>query len=198
MRLLLTTCCLLLSACATQLEDYAQPQHSIMAPFAEKFVLAEYFSGRTYAWGMLKDHKGFVSRRFCVVIDGDFKRDMSSQTAVSGTLFEKFYWDDGEEQTRTWEIKRLPNGEYQGSAGDVEGLAWGDSEGFALRWQYTLQVPVKGSVYNFKVDDWMYQMDKQRLFNQSTLSKFGLDLAEIHLFFDKSPTSDVCQPVAEA
>ena len=94
MRLLILPLFLLFSACATQLEDYSINSNAEHPLFEQEFDLPSYFSGRTYAWGMLKDRKGFVSRRFCVVIDGEFKRDMSSQQAVSGTLFEKFYWDE--------------------------------------------------------------------------------------------------------
>jgi hypothetical protein len=34
-------------------------------------------------------------------------------------------------------------------------------------------------------DDWMWQMDEFSMMNRSTMSKFGIDLGEVTLFFRK-------------
>ena len=55
----------------------------------------------------------------------------------------------------------------------------------ALRWSYTLRLPVDGSVYEVQFDDWMYLMDQRVLLNKAVMSKFGIRLGEVTLAFSK-------------
>ena len=65
------------------------------------------------------------------------------------------------------------------------GKATGEASGNALRWNYVLALPVDGTTYHVDMDDWMYLIDAKTLGNQTKLSKFGLKLAEITIFFRK-------------
>jgi len=67
----------------------------------------------------------------------------------------------------------------------VVGQASGRTEGFALFWDYTLRLPVDGQVYEVRFDDWMYQLDERTLLNRSVMSKWGVKLGEVTLFFRK-------------
>jgi hypothetical protein len=42
------------------------------------------------------------------------------------------------------------------------------------------------------MDDWMYQIDDYRVMNKTTISKFGIDVAEVTLFFDKETPYQTC------
>ena len=79
----------------------------------------------------------------------------------------------------------LGNGNYKGMAADVIGEARGEVRGNALRWTYTLRLPVDGTTYDVQFDDWMYLMDQRVMLNKARMSKFGFDLGEVTLSFYK-------------
>ena len=138
--------------------------------------LKTYFHGTVDAWGYFQDRSGKVVRRFQVAIQCRWEGEV-------GTLDEHFTYSDGTTSRRVWTITRLDAHRYRGVADDVVGEARGEAYGNALRWQYTLQLPVDGKVYEVHLDDWMYLMDEQVMLNYSTMSKFGFRLGEVVLSF---------------
>jgi hypothetical protein len=44
---------------------------------------------------------------------------------------------------------------------------------------------VDGTTYHVDMDDWMYLVDDRTLGNRTVLTKFGLKMAEITIFFRK-------------
>lgn len=138
--------------------------------------LAQYFQGQTKGWGMVQDWKGEVTRRFVVTIEGRFEGDQ-------GVLDESFVWSDGEKQKRIWRLKRLGPGLWSGAADDVVGQAKGEIRGNALRWQYTLAVPVDGRSIELQFDDWMHLIDNEVMINKATMTKFGIPVGQVTLAF---------------
>ena len=177
-RISLASILLLLTSCSADISDYKNT--------GPKFDIKTYFSGEFIAWGMVQDYTAQVTRRFCVELNGTWKNNQ-------GKLEEVFYFHDGEVSYRTWLLTKLPFDKYTGIAEDVVGLAKGKQTGHAFRWQYQLLVPINGNSYTFDMDDWMYQLDENRVMNKTTMSKVGLDVAEITLFFDKSLTKKNCR-----
>ena len=172
-RLLLTTLTALsLAGCASAPvpEDYA----------AEKPVLdlKTYFNGPMTAHGLFTDRAGKVQRRFVVQLVGRWQGDV-------GTLEEDFIYSDGKTERRVWTITSLGNGRYKGTAADVIGEAAGEARGNALRWSYTLRLPVDGTTYDVQFDDWMYLMDGKVMLNKARMSKFGFHLGDVTLSFYK-------------
>ena len=163
--------CTLLAACSqVEVEDYRDQQ--------PRLDLRQYFSGQTEAWGMFQDRSGKVIKRFHVLIDG----------RVEGSkliLDEQFTYSDGTTQQRIWTLHEISPGQWRGTAADVVGEAIGEVAGNALRWRYDLLLPVDDSVYQVYFDDWMYLMDEQTLVNRSFMSKFGVELGQVTLFFRK-------------
>lgn len=157
------------SACATHLDEYKK--------VTPELDLRQFFSGHLEAYGIVQDYKGKVSRRFRADILGQWQGE-------NGVLDELFYFADGEEQHRCWQLQRMGK-RYQGMAGDVVGLAEGEVSGNALNWQYTLAVPVNGKNWNIKLNDWMFLVDEQNLINRATMHKFGLQVGEITLYIRK-------------
>lgn len=160
-----------LSACAgPQVLDYA----------AEKPVLdlRTYFNGMVDAWGVFTDRSGRVVKRFKVVMDCRWQGD-------EGVLDEAFTYSDATQQRRIWRLKALPQGRYEGRADDVIGLAEGEVKGNAFRWQYTLALPVDGTVWQVQFDDWMYLMDDQVMLNKAVMRKWGVTLGEVTLSFKR-------------
>ena len=159
-----------LGGCATLTpQDYAQE--------TPKLDLARYFNGTVDGGGMVQDRSGKVLRRMYVVLDCKWNGN-------EGVLDESFQWSDGKTEKRVWKIRK-DGDRYIGTAGDVVGEARGEASGNALRWSYVLALPVGDSVYNMDMDDWMWMIDEKTMANRTTMSKLGVRVAEISIFFRK-------------
>lgn len=160
----------LVSGCSTLTpQDYARE--------TPKLDLATYFNGKVDGWGTVQDRSGKVLRRMTVEIDCKWNGN-------EGVLDETFQWSDGKTEKRVWKIRKVGD-RYIGTAGDVVGEAIGEAAGNALRWNYVLALPVDGSVYNMDMDDWMWLIDEKTMANRTTMSKLGVRVAEISIFFRK-------------
>ncbi|MFP3517661.1 DUF3833 domain-containing protein [Pseudomonas sp. SIMBA_077] len=145
-----------------------------------KFEVRQFFEGRTEAWGMFQKRSGEVVKRFHVQIIGTSEGDKL-------ILDESFTYSDGTRQKRVWTLTPTGPDQWRGTAGDVVGEAVGEVAGNTLRWKYVLNLPVDGKEYEVHLDDWMYLMDKDTLINRSYMSKFGVEVGQITLFFRKQP-----------
>ena len=164
---------LTLGACSTMKpEDYANS-----SPTLDLFA---YFEGETRAWGMFQDRFGQVKRRFTVDITGVIEGDRL-------TLDESFLYDDGETQRRVWVIDRVDEHHFVGRADDVVGEAEGKSYGNALQWHYRLLLQVGERHWRVSFNDWMFLLDEKVLINRAKVSKYGLTIGEVTLFFKKNP-----------
>src|SRR6476469_677259 len=123
----------LLGACATPVE----PAH--YADQTPRLDLRSYFNGTLDAHGMFQDRAGTVIKRFDVVMRCKWEGDV-------GTLDEDFAYADGTKQKRIWTLRKTGANTYVGTAADVVGQAEGILAGDALRWRYTLALPVDGKV----------------------------------------------------
>lgn len=140
--------------------------------------LQDYFTGPIDAWGVVQNRKGEVVRQFDIRLVGSWEGD-------TGTLKEDFYYYDGEEQQRTWTIRKTGKNRYEGSAGDIIGVATGETTGNAMRWSYVMDLPVGDTTYKITFDDWMFLMNDGVLINRSYLKKFGIKVAELTIFMKK-------------
>lgn len=140
--------------------------------------IKEYFNGPLKAWGIIQDWRGRVIKQFDIKMIGTWDGDI-------GTLQEQFYYYDGKTQDRAWTIKKLGNGNYQGTASDVNGVATGKEMGSAAQWSYMMDLEVDKRVFRIKFDDWMWMMNDGVLINRSYLKKFGITVAELTIFMKK-------------
>ena len=143
-----------------------------------KADIKDYFNGPVKAWGIVQDWRGHVVRRFDVDMVGEWKGE-------TGTLKEKFHYYDGKTQERVWTIKKLADGSYEGTAGDILGIATGQAEGSAVNWHYVMDLPVDNTTYRIRFDDWMWVMNDGVMINRSYLKKFGVTVSELTIFMKK-------------
>ena len=163
--------CLALASCSgVDVGSYSQEKPTL--------ELREFFEGRVEAWGIFQKRSGEVAKRFHVLINGHSEGDKL-------ILDESFSYSDGTKQKRVWTLTPDGPGQWRGTAGDVVGEARGETAGNALRWRYVLHLPVDGKEYDVELDDWMYLMDDKTLINRSYMSKFGVEVGQITLFFRK-------------
>jgi hypothetical protein len=169
---------LLLAAGAAAVAGCAAPDVADYAAEQPQLDLRSYFNGRVDGWGLFTDRGGRVVKRFTVVIDCSWQGD-------EGVLDEDFTYSDGTKQRRVWRVRKLPDGRYTGRADDVVGEATGQARGNALRWNYTLALPVDGRTWHVQMDDWMFLMNERVLLNRTAMSKFGIHLGDVTLSFSK-------------
>ena len=156
------------------IEDFADTQ--------PRFVLEQYFAGKSRAWGIFQDRFGNLRRSFVVDIDGQWDGERL-------TLVEDFQYDDGTTERRTWRIRKLDQHTYEGSADGVVGTARGVSYGNALNWRYDFDLAVGDRTWRVHFDDWMFLQDDEVMINRATVSKWGFEIGEATIFFRRL-TSD--------
>ena len=143
-----------------------------------RLIIEDYLSGNVKAWGILQNRSGKVTRQFSADLNGKWDGKQL-------ILDEKFNWSDGEVQKRQWKINKINEHNYEGTAGDVIGIAKGYSYGPAFKFEYVLLVPVKGKEMKITFDDWIFMQDKRVAINRATMTKFGIKVAELTVMFVK-------------
>ena len=143
-----------------------------------RLIIEEYLSGNVKAWGILQNRSGKVTRQFSADLNGKWDGNQL-------ILDERFNWSDGEVQTRQWKISKIDEHNYEGTAGDVVGLAKGYSYGPAFKFEYVLLVPIKGKEIKITFDDWIFKQDERVAINRASMTKFGIKVAELTVMFVK-------------
>jgi hypothetical protein len=161
-----------LSAC-TQLPISAYSKNT------PQLIPQEFFNGHLTAHGVVKNRSGEVTRYFNATINAYWKDK-------TGTLEEKFIFNDGEVQYRTWTLSPTAKDSFTATAGDVVGTGNGIFSGNAMNLHYVLAVKHNNSTLNLGVDDWMWLVNPNTVLNESTLTKFGFTLGSIQLTILKS------------
>ncbi len=154
--------------------------HSIRSYTDEqpKINLREFFNGNIYALGIVQNRSGKVIKRFKVDIKAFWKGN-------KGYLDEKFVYSDGKTESRVWELMEISQTVYEGRANDVIGIANGETAGNAFFFEYNLDLPVDDTSYKVNFEDWMFLLDKNTLLARSYMSKWGFNLGEVTIVFNK-------------
>jgi hypothetical protein len=142
--------------------------------------IEDYFVGNTKAHGVFQDRFGKVRRTFVVDIKGDWNKKTNTLNLV-----EDFIYNDGETEQRVWTIVKANDGSYKGTAKNVVGDAIGVANGNAFNFKYTFDLAVEDSVWRVKFDDWMYLLDDKTLFNKATITRYGIRLGDVYIYFTK-------------
>ncbi len=166
------------TAIASNLAGCASPTVADYAAEKPTLNLRTYFNGMVDAWGIFTDRNGKVVKRFTVEMKCNW-RDQQ------GVLDEDFVYSDGTREKRVWTLTDHGNGVFTGTAGDVVGVAEGQTQGNAFNWRYTLALPVDGTVLHVQMDDWMYLMNDRVMLNKARMTKLGIHLGDVTLSFTR-------------
>ena len=171
--LLVTMAAVLLTGCAgPSLEDYQGR--------SPELVPENFFQGELSARGVVKDISGEVIRTF----DADITASWDENGV--GTLDEVFRFDDGEVQTRVWTLTPTDDG-YHATAGDVVEPGTMRWTGNAIHMNYVLSIARDSGTIDVRMDDWMYLVTPDTLINETTMSKWGVDVGEVVLVIRRLP-----------
>lgn len=156
-----------LGACsATDVRQYADNTPA--------FAPQEFFNGHLTAHGVLKNRRGEVTRYFTATIDASWNNNV-------GTLAERFVFNDGEVQFRTWTLTPTGPNIYQATAGDVIGAGKAQISGNAMQVDYVLEIDYRDKKINLDVEDWMWRVDENTVINHSILRKWGFRVGSIQI-----------------
>lgn len=171
---------LLLLAALALLSGCSGPALTNYADRGPKLIPEQFFSGELTARGVVKDFSGDVIRTF----DADISASWDS--AGVGTLDEEFRFDDGEVKTRVWTLTPSDTADsYHADAGDVVEPGMMRWSGNAIHMNYVLQIAYGDGTLDVRMDDWMYLVTPDTLINQTTMSKWGIDVGELVLVIQK-------------
>lgn len=162
-----------LAGCAggPRLADYAADQPAL--------VLEEYFDGELTAWGVFQDRFSDVRRRFTVEIEGDWDGETL-------TLVEDFAYADGATERRVWRLRKTGAATWEGEAEGVIGVATGEVRGNAFNFRYDFDlVRPNGDTLRVHFDDWMWAQDEQVVINRAYVSKYGVEIGTLSIFFQR-------------
>ncbi len=149
------------------------------------FEPKSFFFGFITAHGVIKDFSGEVTRTFNADIDGCWQGN-------TGTLDERFVFDDGEHQSRLWTLRETGGTTFVATAGDVVGNGYAETAGNAFFLEYTLRVQLAdGDSIDLRIDDRMYRVSENVVINQSVMNKFGIPVGEILLTLVRHPDRQV-------
>lgn len=143
-----------------------------------EFNLEEFFDGRVVASGQFQDVTGKVRRRFAVDILGTWDGETLR-------LVEDFTYADGTAEQRIWTLQKTGPQSWVGSAPGVIGQASGTESGDTFNWAYTIDLPVPDGILRVDFDDWMWQLDEKRVLNRAYMQRYGIDIGEVVIFFEK-------------
>jgi hypothetical protein len=158
------------AACATS--SVAPPE----AKAPQQLVLEDYFKGKTTAWGVFQERNGTLIRQFKVDIDGSWDGNVL-------TLDERFDYADGAKEQRIWKIRKTSPTTYEGTAGDVRGVARGLVQGNQLSWTYDVDLKIGERTVLVTFDDRMWLQPDGVLINRAKVKKFGIVFGEATIVF---------------
>ncbi len=139
------------------------------------FVIEQDLAGQTVARGSFSAING-VKRAFTAYMDGTLQGD-------TFTLAERFEYDDGEKDTKTWVLTRQPGGEWSGTREDVVGKARGWQDGKAFRLEYDVVLPNEDGSPGMQVhfQDVMVKRADGVVLNNASVGWWGFSVAGVEL-----------------
>ncbi|WP_041522824.1 DUF3833 domain-containing protein [Gilvimarinus agarilyticus] len=170
----------LLWACLAGLIGCAGPSVDQYQNNQPAFAPRQFFQGELSAHGVLKNRAGEVTRYFNATINASWNDGV-------GTLKERFVFNDGEIQFRTWTLTPTSQTSFNATAGDVIGTGTAKTAGNAFNLNYVLEVDYNERKLQLNVDDWMWRVDENTVINHSSLSKWGFNVGSIQLVIRKDP-----------
>ena len=136
-----------------------------------------FFTGRVRSSGVFENRSGDPARRFTTSCAGH----MDGGVLV---LDQEFVYDDGHRQQRHWRIRRTDAHHLEATANDVVGTGTGEVYGNAFRWEYTVALKPGNPLYDVHLKQWMYlQADGRTMVNRATVTKLGVEIAQVTEFF---------------
>ncbi|MDR3520092.1 MAG: DUF3833 family protein [Acidocella sp.] len=161
-----------LSACASM-----QPQD--FSGGSPTMALNDYFPGHSTAYGIFIDRFGNVRNQFTVDCHGSW----DGTTMILQEHFTYVGGANGQPTSRTWHFHKTGPNSWEGTAGDVIGVATGKQDGNAFHMTYVTELHTGSSTHQVSVSDWMFRESPGVVINHTTISKLGITLGDVQIAF---------------
>jgi hypothetical protein len=155
------------------------------------FEITQFLEGRTVAWGIVEDRFGKLRRRFNVAMNGYWE-------GASFVLDECFTYDTGEAETRRWLVMPRENGKFSATCEDCVGSAEGECVGDAILMLYRFRLTMGGHRIVVNFSDRLYRIADDMAVNRATISKWGVRLVELFIFFKRESSRSLGGAVSDA
>ena len=141
-----------------------------------RFDFTRFLHGETTAWGMIEDRFGRVRRKFTAQMVGRWNGDVF-------VLDEVFTFDDGEVESRTWQVSPGSNGSFTATCDDCEGRAIGSCSLDLISMRYRFKLRISGRTVSVDFDDRIHRAANGVALNRATIRKWGIRIAELWVVF---------------
>ena len=167
---LIAALALVIAGCSgMRLEDFADG--------TPRFRLEEYFAGRTVAHGLFQDRFGRVRRQFRAEIAGRYEDGVL-------TLVEDFVYSDGARESGSGGSRRRARAATRAAPTTSSASPAAPREATSCTGS-TTSTSRSATFWQVHFDDWMLLQDDGVMINRATVSKLGLTLGEVTVFFRK-------------
>ena len=146
-------------------------------PSPMSFILEEFFAGQAVAEARFIAING-VNRRFRIDINGKWAQDTL-------TLHEKFNFDDGETDEKTWRFTKTAENTYMAHREDVVRPVRAVISSNTLRYSYLLYLDPANSANVVRFRDKIQMVGERTLKNTAIVTKFGIPVALVTGTFTK-------------
>ncbi len=159
------------AACATR-----PPLPAETAP--GPFIIEDVLAGTTLGKGRITTITG-VDRSFEATLNGTWDGETL-------TLVEDFVFADGEIDQKTWRLRKLPSGEYEGTREDVVGTARGFQVENGFRLEYLIDLPTgKNKTTRVRFRDILVLNEKGDVVNNATVGYRGFRVGRVALVIER-------------
>lgn len=154
------------------------PQSTVSPKAEPLFELTTFLAGRTRAWGIFEDRFGRLRRRIDVEMVGSWRDGLFA-------LEERFTYDGNETERRTWLVEPQGDGRFRATCPECVGGATGVCNADSIRMSYRFLLKLEKRTIVVAFDDRIFRMGDTIAVNRATMSKWGVKLGELSLFFER-------------
>ena len=143
------------------------------------FDPADFFTGQTSSTGFMENRRGTPQQTVTT-------KTLGRWVGETLQLEQDLAFGDGKTQHRSWQLKRLDAHRFEGRANDVAGTIQGEAYGNVFHWSFILMLKPGNPLTNVRMSQWMQlQPDGRTMINHSTITKFGVVVAQVTEQFRK-------------
>lgn len=150
-----------------------KPEASPAIGTGPAFDPVAFFDGHTHSRGVIESRSGAPTE--WIVTDSHGDREGTGRLR----MVQHLSFQDGTTQDRTWMLWRSGTDRFDATANDMVGTAKGEADGDIFHWKWVLARSPNNWLMNVTMGQWMYRMDDGSVTIRTTVSKFGIIVAEV-------------------
>ena len=146
----------------------------------ESNLLTNFFDGECRGTGVVIDRLGRVRDRISLAMTGRWENGIF-------TMDETFVHEDGRVEAREWKVVTNENNPlvFTAACPEMRVPAKGRATQNSVVMNYTYPVSISGRQFSLQFDDRMYLTSETTIFERAIMKKFGFNLADIYINFEK-------------